>query len=294
MRIEDLCKEQILWEGKPVPDAARKRRKNSGCASVSLIFGIIGALTLFNHVSLSLSVLLILPLVTYLLRLHNAFVNARRTEYCVTEKGVYIQHKGPNSYYTAFKAYKEMRVIKAEEGVNGTGHVICEYNESNRATPNAIRPEDLPDYRSVFRMIQEQRDAAELYMRPYSEFAAQPAVLSHPDDDKIVAEKSYVERKDNLPSAEDMFFGDSTHSFMRERDRGAFLDPTVPASSDFLDTMPTESVSDLQKELFEGEALREEVFPDPSVNPLPLLQELQDKNKDDDNAGSGLFHQSGF
>ena len=58
--------------------------------------------------------------------------------------------------------------------------------------------------------------------------------------------------------------------------------------------MPTESVSDLQKELFEGEALREEVFPDPSVNPLPLLQELQDKNKDDDNAGSGLFHQSGF
>lgn len=35
MRIEDLCKEKILWEGAPVPEAARKRRKRGGCGAVT-------------------------------------------------------------------------------------------------------------------------------------------------------------------------------------------------------------------------------------------------------------------
>lgn len=33
MRIEDLCKEKKLWEGGPVPEAARKRRKRGGCGA---------------------------------------------------------------------------------------------------------------------------------------------------------------------------------------------------------------------------------------------------------------------
>ena len=74
--------------------------------------------------------------------------------------------------------------------------------------------------------------------------------------------------------------------------RGDFLDQTAAADDAFFRNTPDESFSELQQELFGSEEVRTQAFPDPSVNPLPLLHEPQDK--DDDNAGSGLFQQSGF
>ncbi len=51
-----------------------------------------------------------------------------------------------------------------------------------------------------------------------------------------------------------------------------------------------ETVSELQQELFGGEAMRTQVFPDPTVNPLPELSKEMPEEKDD----NGQFMQRGL
>lgn len=275
MCIEDFCKEKILWEGGPLPSAASKRRRRSGCGIAALICAIPGILLLPGQdpTAFFLGIALLLPLLYYIVSPFLAYRSAKHTRYCVSERGIYIQNGEGSSATTVFKAFQEFHTIKMEQNPNGGGTIICEHAMGSEAARLAFRLEYIADYRYVFDLIQKQRDAAELAANPDSRIAVQPAVRLDRVHGEMAAKKSYVKRKDKQPDADEMFFGSSRHSIMRRRDRGAFLDPTIPASSDFLAEMPEESIPELQDELFGKEASRTDAFPDPTVNPLPKLPE---------------------
>ena len=70
------------------------------------------------------------------------------------------------------------------------------------------------------------------------------------------------------------FFGGMQNPVQETGVAGTFLESQPEADAALLERLPDESVADLQKELFAGEALQTNAFPDPTVNPLPQLSEL--------------------
>ena len=209
-----------------------------------------------------------------------AYYLAKTTQYCISEKSIYIQTGSDIGAKTITRPIEFFHTIEIEEVKYNLGNVICGYGENSGYEPYTL--ELLPDFQTAYDLIERIRHHQPLSGETEQKDPVLSEVPSFMDD-------TLIQRFPPPPSGgtpDDIFFGGTAQSYLRRKKRGKFLNPKSVSEYKFLDELPQESVADLQAELFGTDPELTGTFPDPTVNPLPELPE--DQPQDDG------FMQSGF
>lgn len=177
------------------------------------------------------------------------------TTYCITDRGVYIQSGTGKKANTMFTPYAKIAdaACKSDslDGMLGTGTVNCilkrQKTDGVKKPLKSISLQHIEDYEQVQRVISRQLTASSA---AETETVQDTPVLTASD----VRDPSQA------------FFGTQQPVSGSE----SFLQP---AGAEVV--LPEETVADLQTELFGTNAELQGAFPDPTVNPLPKLPEVQ-------------------
>ena len=294
MRTEDFVEpgEQILWEGEMSARAALYEAAFGRRLPLAALWLILTCLVLFTNdlphglIGIMLSgglfffALFLLPVWLYLGGILKAKLKAGMIYYRVTNRGVYIRDGEADSERFIFKSYDEITAVSDEQNKHelryGVGTVKLELAQPH-VKPNGIVVHELvlekiPDYKRIAVLIRSYQEQYLPINETAEETAAVPAAEQNPVQEPV-PEPLYAIRTDIKPEqlAQGEAAADPQADFFGSMAPGStFLEPQVPEAD-----LPDESLTALQKELFAGESVRTQVFPDPTVNPLPPLPEMQ-------------------
>lgn len=167
------------------------------------------------------------------------------TQYCITDKGIYIRKEpgGTGKPAIQFIAYERLRSVNAAESRYGNakraGNIFLEYDKritlidpseecAAQYITKSVTLFRIPDYQVLFQYILEQKQ------------------LQQPEPEPEKPKKP--------------------------RQKFVYQNPTL-TEQEIREALSDDTVAALQAELFGDEAVRTQVFPDPSVNPLPEMPE---------------------
>ena len=178
--------EKVLWFGKKARHVSAAEALLNPVLPIALIWIAFEALFFFDPVPLSELdgnrivglIFGLLPLWIYLIVALCIGFGSRKTEYCVTDKGIYVVYGNSIPKKLVMKRYGEISEVKIKRGFFdkflGTGDVsvMCysEVNEPNAnievngvplKSANELTIQNIPDYQSVMLLIQQHQKAAE-------------------------------------------------------------------------------------------------------------------------------------
>lgn len=162
MRIEDLCREDIIWEGRPDPKSALRSRIFSGWAIAAAICGFFDLLLLLDPSAraggaLAMFALLLIPVIIYPVRLVLGYTEAQKRRCCVTVRGIYVQDGSAGGERTVFRSYAELRSIRLIQHRDGTGSIRCAYGMENGPYQAAVVMDHLKTADDVYECIMQLR-----------------------------------------------------------------------------------------------------------------------------------------
>lgn len=178
----------------------------------------------------------LIPFFCYLIYSIGQYFALKAMEYCVTNKGVYLQTGTGKKTSVIFVPYAHIREISCDAETLDYGNVTCTLRRENDFGSVSVSLKHVADYQGVKDIIVRQ-------LALYRE--AEQKALRRSADAHVPAEAV------PLLAVTDAF------------------DAPLP------DDLPEETVADLQAELFGADAAQQGAFPDPTVNPLPELPESQ-------------------
>ena len=276
--------------------------------------GIIGLL--FSSMSV-LSPILLLPFWIYLVRAIRAVRQTENTVYWLTNYGLYLQkgneEKGMEEdvEFVSYDKLDDVTVYPAKSRANDPVGDLCvtyRVETMDYASRSEIRMSQIMTLRKIHapeqvaQMIREQQ--LQYLEFKENQLALRPESLTEPQSfRRAMPRKKYTVLKppvqkqagpvqpkqqyDTVVDPAQAFFGTAQGAPLPRSTAQSFLESTEE-KAELLETLPAESVADLQAELFGADAVQQGAFPDPTVNPLP---ELTDAQNDDKN---GQFMQQGF
>ena len=265
--------EQILWEGAEQPCSLR-----SWLIPFLLPLIIIAVLALFLP-SVGADILLFPLGFMISISLFGLFapreIRWKREHYYVTTKGIYALSRSGYDTFVMFMGYDELgrvtlqRDRQAEQ--DHLGDISCMMRE--HAEYIILRRIEIPEH--VERIIREQKTLYERIQKANDPYA-------------LLTDVPYPFRTD-LPEEQPLQEDPASNpqpSFYAAPDRPAyaairndFLDQSMIGGTESLEQIPSESVSDLNAELFGTDPELTGAFPDPTVNPLPEFPEEQPQDE---------------
>jgi hypothetical protein len=204
-----------------------------------------------------------LPLLLYVWDIYFAVTKKRNTHYWVTDCGIYVRmgasEHAPIRYFT----YDTIRVIGSGVGKFQVGDVNFEAGptEAQRTGSGYYRSavqmhlRSLPDSTAVAQMMKAQKQKYEARC-------------------KRERRQAQLNNRMQVTDPQLAFFGNTAAVQPAQN----FVQEPVP-EAELLGSLPEESVSDLQAELFGADAAQQGAFPDPTVNPLPELSDAQNDQR---------------
>ena len=177
-----------------------------------------------------------IPVFCYLIYSIGQYFKMKAMEYCITDKGVYLQTGTGRKTSVVFVPYSHMQEICSDAETLDYGTVTCTLTRDDSGGVTSVPLKHIAEYKDVKQLIAEQ-------LAMYQS-----------------AERKAIRRKAdaNTPADAVPLFAVAD----------AF-DAPLP------DDLPEETVTDLQTELFGANAVPQGAFPDPTVNRLPELPESQ-------------------
>ena len=198
----------------------------------------------------------------YLSRILNALTKASEVEYYATDQGIYTRKgKGDAFRFTRYDSIQEIHREPAAGKIGSIDLVLNHLNENETVSLPFIDNCDEVYRYIISRRASQQEKKLESFTEP---------LIVTPDRVQDPAQSFYSEALEENPGT------------IRGRN---FLRHTVTAN-EFMKALTQETVEDLQNELFGADAELTGAFPDPTVNPLPELQE--DQPQDEGFMQSGL------
>ena len=303
MVIEEMMafEEQILWEGGKSEDSTFWEAIFNPLLPFAAIwcvvdFSIIGTAGLANMIFSGMALFFLIhlmPVWLYLGGIIFARKKARNTRYVVTTRGIYIQTGSSGREQVKFYGYDEIKYAQTKQGMfdrqYNVGDVSCEfvtpivkYSGRNRQVIHNFTLDNVADFQTVSQIINEQKRMQQpigpqiptlSQSSPLTARAIPPA-LQMPQPAPAVPQSLPAQQIPQQPEVADpqqAFFGQPENQMFTTEQRGDFLDQAAAADDAFFRNTPDESFSELQQELFGSEEVRTQAFPDPSVNPLPVL-----------------------
>ena len=178
--------EKVLWFGKKARHVSAAEALLNPVLPIALIWIAFEAFFFFDPVPLSELdgnrivglIFGLLPLWIYLIVALCIGFGSRKTEYCVTDKGIYVIYANSIPKKLVMKRFGEIQAVRTKRGIYdrflGTGDVsvMCysEVNEPNAnievngvplKSANELTIQNIPDYQSVMLLIQQHQKAAE-------------------------------------------------------------------------------------------------------------------------------------
>jgi hypothetical protein len=315
MKIERLFHEdeKVLWKGK-IDDRTYLKQAflpdsfPAICVWTSLILMIDFAIMavegflgfLFSAMSV-LSPILLLPLWIYLVRAISAVHRAEDTVYWLTNYGLYTQRgneeKGSEEdiEFISYDKIDEVTVFPAKSRTAervGDLSIIYRVETMDYAARREIRVAQNLTLRKIHapelvaQMIREmQQKHLEIRENQLAMQVEPQAALQKIQRKKYTVQKQPVQKQavpakpkrayDAVVDPEQAFFGAAQGTLLPRGKAQSFLE-SAEEKAELLETLPEESVADLQAELFGANAAQQGAFPDPTVNLLPELPEPQD------------------
>lgn len=259
MIIEQMldCGEEILWEHSQDEKTEMPREKVIKWRLIFFVALILG--TAFYGFAGFIFTIVMFPWVAILIvSLYDR--KTKRVRYALTNKGLYIQDDMKNR--TLFFDYQDVKDITLYyEYLDGNGNTIppAVYQNGSNRRPSAIRP--------VISISYVYRDSADKML--------EDVCVLHDVDNREEVLRLVQEQKKTIKKQE-----------AKKYEMQAQLQQETKES--LLASLPDETVSDIQAELFGMNAEQQGAFPDPTVNPLPALPEQDNDGQD------GQFMQGGF
>ncbi len=207
------------------------------------------------------------------------------TRYYVTSKGIYAQNSNGTNTTTVFMSYAELNTIECERLNDLILYKLGTLTCRERNLGRFIRITNIQMPELVEGIINNQKERYELELETGIPAALQDA--DYPIRMDIPADT--IPETEPAVQPEQTFFAVPVQQEYAAL-RNDFLDQTVIGGAEQLENLPDASVASLQQELFGGEAMRTQIFPDPTVNPLPELSKEMPEEKD----GNGQFMQRGL
>ena len=260
--------------------------------------GIIGLL--FSSMSV-LSPILLLPFWIYLVRAIRAVRQTENTVYWLTNYGLYTQRgneeKGSEEdiEFISYDKIDEVTVFPAKSRTAervGDLSIIYRVETMDYAARREIRVAQSMTLRMIHspeqiaQMIREmQQKHLEIRENQLAMQVEPKAALRKMQRKKYTVQKQPVQKQavpakpkrayDAVVDPAQAFFGTAQGAPLPRSTAQSFLESTEE-KAELLETLPAESVADLQAELFGANAAQQGAFPDPAVNPLPELPTTQE------------------
>lgn len=305
MVIEEMMayEEQILWEGGKSEESTFWESIFNPLLPFALLwcvvdFSVIGTAGISGMLFSGMGFFFLfhlMPVWLYIGGIVTSKSRAKNTRYAVTTRGIYIQTGKPGREQVKFYRYDEIKYSQTKQGhfdrQYDVGDVACEYvtpivkyTGRNRRVETHFTIENIAEYQTVSQIINEQKrmqqpvgpqiplDNNPLTARRIPQALQQlPQIPPQPVYQPQQVRPAEPPKPQPVIDPQQAFFGSAKEQPLPGEQRSVFLDPKSAEQKEFLDNLPDESVSALQHELFDGEDVRTQAFPDPSVNPLPVL-----------------------
>lgn len=187
-------------------------------------------------------------------------------------------------------AKKRTTELENRKLLNGGVSEAEQYRKPTKLTAWRKKDEKNPgdpllELHTLLAVAKAKKEQAEQEMQEKQKLEAEIYSMPYPAPEKPKKQTDYLKE-----DPEKAFFGNMRKLMPRPGETRTFLDPQAAAETEWLMHAEDETVSELQQELFGGEAMRTQVFPDPTVNPLPELSKELPEEKDD----NGQFMQRGL
>ena len=239
------------------------------------------------------------PIWIFLYSIATAKQAALDTRYCITNKGIYIQSGGAGKEKTQFVGFDEIQPATAAQGKHDLKHrvgdVVCRYvtpivtyPNGKRHVENYFRIDNTQDYAKAVEIINTQKGLG--YQGAQRKALTERNIPQELSQQLVQPQRremgSVFTVRTDIPASpaasfsevmdpEQAFFGDMKHGLSSAPQSKTFLSEDDAPDAGLLESLPDESVEDLQAELFGADAAQQGAFPDPTVNPLPPLPEDQ-------------------